>query len=179
MVFPPREFCKECYGNSQGMYHSDQTYLDRVPCACNQIFFSSYEQLCPFLSLSPNNPIEGLNLWDEFDRARVLDFLRQLYSQNRLLQQVSHLSLVAANMCKILKFDSKYLLKCIPQGLSGSNTGLGHALVPLAREDEKLDTGNFRFWSSFSSTGFSVYTIVCIFSWLSTVSEGIKNSRSW
>ena len=91
------------------------------------------------------NPIEGLNLWDEFDRARVLDFLRQLYSQNRLLQQVSHLSLVAANMCKILKFDSKFLLKCIPQGLSGSNTGLGHALVPLAREDEKLDTGNFRF----------------------------------
>ena len=35
------------------------------------------------------NPIEGLNLWDEFDRARVLDFLRQLYSQNRLLQQVA------------------------------------------------------------------------------------------
>ena len=33
--------------------------------------------------------IKGLNLWDEFDRARVLDFLRQLYSQNRLLQQVS------------------------------------------------------------------------------------------
>ena len=30
----------------------------------------------------------GLNLWDEFDRVRVLDFLRQLYSQNRLLQQV-------------------------------------------------------------------------------------------
>ena len=115
------------------------------PAPATKLFFSSYEQLCPFLSLSPNNPIEGLNLWDEFDRARVLDFLRQLYSQNRLLQQVSHLSLVAANMCKILKFDSIYLLKCIPQGLSGSNTGLGHALVPLAREDEKLDTGNFRF----------------------------------
>ena len=59
------------------------------PAPATKLFFSSYEQLCPFLSLSPNNPIEGLNLWDEFDRARVLDFLRQLYSQNRLLQQVA------------------------------------------------------------------------------------------
>ena len=32
----------------------------------------------------------------------------------------------------------------ILKGLSGSNTGLGHALVPVAADEEKLDTGNFR-----------------------------------
>jgi len=101
MVFPPREFCKECYGNSQ-----------------------------------------GLNLWDEFDRARVLDFLRQLYSQNRLLQQ----------------------------GLSGSNTGLGHALVPLAREDEKLDTGNFRKEANSSSFVFfnGADISICLMLWVAS-----------
>jgi len=83
-----------------------------------------------------------LNLWDEFDRARVLDFLRQLYSQNRLLQQ----------------------------GLSGSNTGLGHALVPLAREDEKLDTGNFRKEANSSSFVFfnGADISICLMLWVAS-----------
>ena len=33
------------------------------------------------------------------------------------------------------------------KGLSGSNTGLGHALVPVAGDEEKLDTGNFRSYN--------------------------------
>ena len=36
------------------------------------------------------------------------------------------------------------LLNSFFKGLSGSNTGLGHALVPVAGDEEKLDTGNFR-----------------------------------
>jgi len=101
MVFPPKEFCKECYGNAQ-----------------------------------------GLNLWDEFDRVRVLDFLRQLYSQNRLLQQ----------------------------GLSGSNTGLGHALVPVVGEEEKLDTGNFRKETNSASFVFfnGADISICLMLWVAS-----------
>ena len=92
----------------------------------------------------------GLNLWDEFDRVRVLDFLRQLFSQNRLLQQVLETLLLSDRcplqfqMAHLTSPPSKLYYVLFLKGLSGSNTGLGHALVPVAGDQEKLDTGNFR-----------------------------------
>jgi len=80
VVFPPQEFCKDCY-NSQ----------------------------------------TGTNLWDEFNRNKVFDFLTNLYSLEKLNSQ----------------------------GLTGDVTGERHALVPLPQvqhdpQQERLDTTNFR-----------------------------------
>jgi len=66
-------------------------------------------------------PMTGSNLWDEFDRTKVLLFLKDLYSKEKLSSQ----------------------------GLASDSTAEGHALAvaPLARiedNEEKLDTSNFR-----------------------------------
>jgi len=75
IVFPPKEFCSDCY-----------------------------------------SLVTGTNLWDEYNRPRVLTFLTDLYSMDRLNSQ----------------------------GLAGEATGLSHALVPVGEQGEGLDTGNFR-----------------------------------
>jgi len=60
----------------------------------------------------------GSNLWDEFDRTKVLLFLKDLFSKEKLSSQ----------------------------GLTSDTTGEGHALAvaPLIDSDEKLDVSNFR-----------------------------------
>lgn len=63
-------------------------------------------------------PMTGSNLWDEFDRTKVLLFLKDLFSKEKLSSQ----------------------------GLTSDTTGEGHALAvaPLIDSDEKLDVSNFR-----------------------------------
>ena len=83
---------KVCITNDQG-WTSEVTRKFWLRSTPSTKYFPSVMYKC-FKNMLPRhfcqiNLFEGLNLWDEFDRARVLDFLRQLYSQNRLLQQVS------------------------------------------------------------------------------------------
>ena len=71
----------------------------------------------------------GLNLWDEFDRVRVLDFLRQLYSQNRLLQQVlEKLSMcVECLKCLVQGFEWKqHRARACPGACGGGGREAGH-----------------------------------------------------
>ena len=56
------------------------------------------------------------------------------------------------------------------KGLSGSNTGLGHALVPVVGEEEKLDTGNFRKETNSASFVFfnGADISICLMLWVAS-----------
>ena len=91
---------KVCITNKQG-YTSEVTRKFGLRSTLSTKYFPSIMYKFFENALSRHfcqvNLFEGLNLWDEFDRARVLDFLRQLYSQNRLLQQVSYIAPSGSN----------------------------------------------------------------------------------
>jgi len=90
-------------------------------------------------------PMTGTNLWDEFDRPRVLIFLKDLYSKEKLSSQ----------------------------GLTSDTTAEGHALAlaPLANIDEKaekLDVSNFTKEDNSSSFIFfnGADLSICFLLWL-------------
>jgi len=89
-------------------------------------------------------PMTGSNLWDEFDRTKVLLFLKDLYSKEKLSSQ----------------------------GLSSDSTAEGHALAvaPLAQieeNNEDLDISNFR--RKDNTTGFIFFNgadiSICFLLW--------------
>ena len=90
-------------------------------------------------------PMTGSNMWDEFDRSKVLLFLKDLYSREKLSSQ----------------------------GLTSDATAEGHALAvaPLAHIDdneEKLDVSNFK--KEDNSTSFIFFTgadiSICFLLWV-------------
>eukprot|EP00090_Calanus_glacialis_P005065 TRINITY_DN13889_c0_g1_i1.p1 TRINITY_DN13889_c0_g1~~TRINITY_DN13889_c0_g1_i1.p1 ORF type:complete len:571 (-),score=160.50 TRINITY_DN13889_c0_g1_i1:165-1877(-) len=90
-------------------------------------------------------PMTGSNLWDEFDRTRVLVFLKDLYSKEKLSSQ----------------------------GLTSDSTAEGHALAlaPLANIEEnaeKLDVSNFTKEDNSSSFIFfnGADLSICFLLWL-------------
>ena len=90
----------------------------------------------------------GSNLWDEFDRTRVLVFLKDLYSKEKLSSQ----------------------------GLTSDSTAEGHALAlaPLANIEEnaeKLDVSNFTKEDNSSSFIFfnGADLSICFLLWLISV----------
>ena len=120
-TFPSKEFCSSCYDNTvRGMY-----------------------SICIYLLVIFCKKLHsvGTNLWVEFNRGEVFQFLKNLYSRERLSSQVVILLSI--------EIICLFTLWCL-QGLSESSAGEEHgvAIVPQVEENvdtlESLDMSNYK-----------------------------------